>query len=137
MLAELRSGDTLVVWKLDRLGRSLRDLLTILEDMQERGIHFRSLTEHIDTSTPAGTMLMQMVGAFAQFERAMIVERTQAGLKRAKAEGRRLGRKPKLGARQQRDICRRIEAGELTQADAARLLGVSKATICRVIGRAA
>ena len=106
-----------------------------MAELQERGIHFRSLTEHIDTSTAAGTMLMQMVGAFAQFERAMIVERTQAGLRRAKADGRRLGRRPKLGVRQQRDICRRIKAGELTQADAARLVGVSKATICRLVAR--
>jgi DNA invertase Pin-like site-specific DNA recombinase len=135
MLARLAPGDTLVVWKLDRLGRSLRDLLMLLKDLKDRGIHFRSLSEYIDTATPAGTMLMQMVGAFAEFERSMIVERTQAGLKRARAEGRRLGRKPKLDPGQQRQIYQRIAAGELTQADAARMLGVSKPTISRLVAR--
>ena len=78
LLNQLRSGDVVVVWKLDRLSRSLRDVLTIMEQLAEAGAGFRSLTEAIDTTTPAGRMMMQMVGAFAEFERAMLRERTQA-----------------------------------------------------------
>lgn len=74
----------LVVWKLDRLSRSLKDLLHLMEKIQEAGAGFRSLTEAVDTTTPAGRMMMQMVGAFAEFERAMIRERTNAGLRRAR-----------------------------------------------------
>jgi Resolvase, N terminal domain len=86
----------LVVWKLDRLSRSLRDVLTIMERLGEAGAGFRSLTEAIDTTTPAGRMMMQMVGAFAEFERAMLKERTKAGLDAAREEGRIGGRRPKL-----------------------------------------
>src|SRR5262249_23215740 len=80
MLDQLRTGDVVVVWKLDRLSRSLKDLLRIMERIEQLGAGFRSLTEAIDTTTPAGRMLMQMVGSFAEFERAMIRERTRAGL---------------------------------------------------------
>ena len=93
MLDQLRSGDTLVVWKLDRLSRSLKDLLTILERVSAAGAKFRSLTELIDTSGPAGRMLMQMLGSFAEFEREMIRERTRAGLHEARAQGRVPGTK--------------------------------------------
>ena len=79
LLDHLRRGDVLVVWKLDRLSRSLRDVLTIMERLGEGKAGFRSLTEAIDTTTPAGRMMMQMVGAFAEFERAMLRERTKAG----------------------------------------------------------
>jgi len=88
LLEHLRKGDVVVVWKLDRLSRSLRDVLTVMERIQERKAGFRSLTEAIDTTTPAGRMMMQMVGAFAEFERAMLKERTQAGLAAARKEGR-------------------------------------------------
>src|SRR5213594_2388085 len=84
LLDQLRKGDVLVVWKLDRLSRSLRDVLTIMERLGESGAGFRSLTEAIDTTTPAGRMMMQMVGAFAEFERAMLKERTKAGLDAAR-----------------------------------------------------
>src|ERR1022692_162798 len=80
LLDQLREDDVLVVWKLDRLSRSLRDVLTIMERLTETKAGFRSLTEAIDTTTPAGRMMMQMVGAFAEFERAMLRERTKAGL---------------------------------------------------------
>src|ERR1035438_4730260 len=79
LLDQLRKGDVLVVWKLDRLSRSLRDVLTIMERLVEAGAGFRSLTEAIDTTTPAGRMMMQMVGAFAEFERAMLVRGGQEG----------------------------------------------------------
>ena len=89
LLDQLRIGDTLVVWKLDRLSRSLKDLLHILERVEARGARFRSLTEAVDTSGPAGRMLMQMLGSFAEFERAMVRERTRAGLKAAAVRGRK------------------------------------------------
>ncbi len=87
MLDHLRAGDTVVVWKLDRLSRSLKDVLHIMERIAMASAGFRSITENIDTITPAGRMMMQMVGAFAEFERAMIRERTSAGLAAARAEG--------------------------------------------------
>src|SRR4051812_8987667 len=87
LLDQLRDGDTLVVWKLDRLSRSLKDLLTILERIDITGAKFRSLTEAIDTTGPAGRMLMQMLGSFAEFERAMIRERTAPGCVRRAPRG--------------------------------------------------
>ena len=96
MLDQLRQGDVVVVWKLDRLSRSLKDVLHIMERIGDAGAGFRSITEAIDTTTPAGRMMMQMVGTFAEFERAMIRERTSAGLAAARAEGRIGGRRKKL-----------------------------------------
>src|SRR3712207_2561299 len=96
LLGQLREGDVVVVWKLDRLSRSLKDVLHTMERIAGAGAGFRSLTESVDTTTPAGRMMMQMVGAFAEFERAMIRERTSAGLAAARAEGRIGGRWPEL-----------------------------------------
>ena len=101
LLDQLRKGDVLVGWKLDRLSRSLRDVLTIMERLGEGKAGFRSLTEAIDTTTPAGRMMMQMVGAFAEFERAMLRERTKAGLDSARREGR-IGRAWRRGREAQR-----------------------------------
>ena len=84
LLGQIRKGDVLVVWKLDRLSRSLRDLFMIMEKVQECKAGFRSLTESVDTTTPAGRMMMQMVGSFAEFERAMLKGRTLAGLEAAR-----------------------------------------------------
>ena len=92
MLDQLREGDVVVVWKLDRLSRSLKDFLLILEKIEKAGAGFRSVTEHVDTTTSAGRMMMQMLGSFAEFERSMIRERTRAGLAAAKEDGRALGR---------------------------------------------
>jgi DNA invertase Pin-like site-specific DNA recombinase len=94
LLDQLRKSDVLVVWKLDRLSRSLRDVLTIMERLVEAKAGFRNLTEAINTTTPAGRMMMQMVGAFAEFEQAMLRERTKAGLDAAREEGRIGGRRP-------------------------------------------
>ena len=110
LLDQLRRQDVVVVWKLDRLSRSLKDLLHIMERIAQAEAGFRSLTEAIDTTTPAGRMLMQMVGSFAEFERAMIRERTQAGLALARAEGRRGGRRPKLSPQQQAAIVDMVRA---------------------------
>src|SRR5271166_1300404 len=92
-LEQLREGDVLVVWKLDRLSRSLKDLLFVMEKIAAAKADFRSLTEHLDTTIPAGKMLMQMLGVFAEFERNMIRERTKLGLDAARAEGRIGGRR--------------------------------------------
>ena len=136
LLDQLRKGDVLVVWKLDRLSRSLRDVLTIMERLTEAKAGFRSLTEAIDTTTAAGRMMMQMVGAFAEFERAMLRERTQAGLDSARREGRIGGRRPKLSSEQQAEIVRMVSKGRKTAADAARLFKVHPATVSRLLARA-
>ena len=135
LLDELRRDDVVVVWKLDRLSRSLRDVLTIMERIEQAGAGFRSLTEAIDTTTPAGRMMMQMVGAFAEFERAMLRERTKAGLDAAREEGRVGGRRPKLSERQQSEVRRMVSSGEKTAADAARLFKVHPATVSRLLAR--
>src|SRR5262245_56927043 len=135
LLDHLRKGDVLVVWKLDRLSRSLRDVITIMEHLAEASAGFRSLTEAIDTTTPAGRMMMQMVGAFAEFERAMLRERTKAGLDAARQEGRIGGRRPKLSSQQQTEIRRMITKGDKTAADAARLFKVHPATVSRLLAR--
>ena len=135
LLDQLRPGDVLVVWKLDRLSRSLRDLLSIMEKLRQAGAGFRSLTEAIDTTTPAGRMMMQMVGAFAEFERAMLRERTRAGLEAARQQGRIGGRRFKLSPQQQEEIRRMVAAGDWTAADAARLFQVHPATVSRLLAR--
>ena len=135
MLDQLREGDVVVVWKLDRLSRSLKDLLVIMEHIDQAGAGFKSLTESIDTTTPAGRMMMQMVGAFAEFEREMIRERTKAGLDAARKEGRIGGRRPKLRQDQQKDIADNVLSGRKSGADMARLYNVSEATISRVVAQ--
>src|SRR5437763_4689063 len=124
LLDQLRKGHVLVVWKLDRLSRSLRDVLTIIERLGEAGAGFRSLTEEIDTITPAGRMMMQMVGAFAEFEKAMLKERTRAGLAAARKEGRIGGRRHKLKAEQQAEVVRLVTSEQKSAAEAARLFNV-------------
>jgi DNA invertase Pin-like site-specific DNA recombinase len=135
LLDQLRKGDVLVVWKLDRLSRSLRDVMMIMDRLAEARAGFRSLTEAIDTTTPAGRMMMQMVGAFAEYERAMLKERTQAGLETARREGRVGGRRPKLTLQQRAEITRMVSKGDKTAADAARLFRVHPATISRLLGQ--
>lgn len=133
LLDHLREGDTLVVWKLDRLSRSLKDVLHIMERIAKAGAGFRSLTENIDTTTPAGRMMMQMVAAFAEFERAMIRERTSAGLAAARAEGRIGGRRKKLDAAKRREIAESVICGRKSGAEMARLYNVSPPTISRIV----
>jgi DNA invertase Pin-like site-specific DNA recombinase len=133
MIGQLREGDVIVVWKLDRLSRSLKDLLHILERIEGAGAGFRSLTEAIDTATAAGRMMMQMVGSFAEFERAMIRERTSAGLALARAEGRIGGRRRKLGDKQRREIAESVISGRKSGAEMARLYAVSAPTVSRIV----
>jgi DNA invertase Pin-like site-specific DNA recombinase len=131
LLAKVRQGDVIVVCKLDRFARSTRDLLNMLHDLEQRGVGFRSLGDSVDTTTPAGKLMLQMLAAIAEFERGMIRERCSAGMARAKAEGRPHGRKHALSPHQQAEALRMLAAGE-TQRSIARLLGVGQATIGRL-----
>jgi DNA invertase Pin-like site-specific DNA recombinase len=135
MLDHLREGDIVIVWKLDRLSRSLKDLLHILEKIDTAGANFRSLTEAIDTSGPAGRMMMQMLGSFAEFERAMVRERTRAGLRTAREQGRKGGRRSKLMPRQRAEIFAMLAAGR-PGAEIARIFRVHRATISRIAAEA-
>lgn len=135
LLDHLRDGDALVVWKLDRLSRSLKDLLHILEKIDAAGANFRSLTEAIDTSGPAGRMMMQMLGCFAEFERAMLQERTRAGLKAAREQGRTGGRRPVLLPHQRAEVLDMLATGR-SGADVARIFRVHRATIARIAAEA-
>jgi len=135
MLDQLRARDTIVVWKLDRLSRSLKDVLHIMERIAQAGAGFRSITESIDTTTPAGRMMMQMVGSFAEFERAMIRERTSAGLAAARAEGRVGGRRKKLDAAKRREIAESVITGRKSGAEMARLYNISQPTVSRIVAQ--
>ncbi|WP_104989986.1 recombinase family protein [Deinococcus sp. NW-56] len=135
MMDQLRPGDVVTVWKLDRLSRSLKDLLQILDHIEAQGAGFKSLTEHVDTTTPAGRMLAQMLGAFAEFERAMIRERTRAGLEQARAEGRIGGRRRKLTQAQEREVVEMVQSGRRTAAQCARLFEVHPSTVTRLLQR--
>ena len=134
-LKALNAGDVLVVWKLDRLGRSLRDLIALLDDLQARDVGFRSLTESIDTATPTGRTMWQMVGILAGFERSLMQERAQAGRAAAVARGVKLGRKPKLSPPQVAHTRKLLEQGE-RPGDVARLLKVSRRTVERALRNA-
>lgn len=129
LFARLNTGDTVVVWRLDRLGRSLPHLIEVVRGLGERGVQFRSLTEQLDTSTPAGRLLFHVAGAFAEFERDLIVERTKAGLEAARARGRHGGRRPKLSAKQIEMARDMYASKQHTVADIAASFGVSRATI--------
>ena len=133
MLDQLRQGDVLIVWKLDRLSRSLKDLLTIMEKIAAAGAGFRSLTEAIATPPPAGRLMMQRVGVFAELEREKIRERTRAGLERERKKGRHPGRKPKLSDDQRQEIRDLVLSGKRTEAEAARLFKVHRSTISRLM----
>lgn len=135
LLDQLREGDVVVVWKLDRLSRSLKDVLHLMERIATAGAGFRSLTESVDTTTAAGRMMMQMVGAFAEFERAMIRERTSAGLAAARAEGRIGGRRPKLDAAKRREIAESVVSRRKTGAEMARLFAISQPTVSRIVAQ--
>ena len=128
----LGRGDTLTIVRIDRLGRSLADLMSTLDDLAARGVHFRSLEERIDTSTALGRMFYQLAGAFAEYERTLIRERTCAGIDAARAAGRRIGRPPAL-TNEQREFARRLRAQGEGVATIARVLEVSPSTIRRTL----
>ncbi len=135
LIGQLRKGDVVVVWKLDRLSRSLKDLLLTLEKIEGVGADFQSITETIDTTSPAGRMMMQIVGSFAEFERAMLRERTRNGLEEARKNGRVGGRRPKLTQQQQKEIVSLVTSGKKTGADAARLFRVHPSTVVRLLAK--
>lgn len=131
----LRPGDVLCVWRLDRLGRSLKHLVEILEDLRVRKVAFRSLTEAIDTSTPTGTLMTHLIAAFAQFERDLIRERTIAGLTAARARGRVGGRKRIMTEKKIALAQQMYDGGNDTAQTIADTLGVSRATLYRHLVR--
>lgn len=135
LLARLRPGDVLVVYKLDRLSRSLRDLLRLLETLEQGGVTFRSLTESIDTSSPAGRMFCHMLGAFAEFERAMIRERCAAGFEAAKARGQTFGRARSMPEKTEAKLVRMYLSGKYTMQALADHFGVHTSSVKRAIYR--
>jgi len=132
-LSHLRKGDVLVVWKLDRLGRGTLQLMMLLNQLHERGVEFKSLTEGIDTTTPMGRFYFTMSSALAQLERDRLIERTRAGLTAAKARGRTGGRKPKLTS-DQIEMARGLLENGKPPRDVAKAFGVGRSTLYRAVG---
>ena len=133
MLDLLREGDTVVVWKLDRLGRSMRNLVDLMSTFDERGVRFRSLTESMDTSTPGGTLVFNIFGSLAQFERDLIRERTRAGLEAARARGRKGGRPAKLDEKQVREVRRLYKSRTVTVGQIAAMIHAGRSTVYRCL----
>ena len=133
-LAFIEPGDCLVVWKLDRLGRSLPHLLTTVSELKTRGIAFRSLTEQMDTTTPQGEFLFHIFGALAQFERSLIQERVQAGLAAARRRGRRGGRPNSVDAEKLSAVIAALDGGA-TKAAVCRTFGVKRSTLIDSLAR--
>ena len=132
-LSHLRKGDTLVVWKLDRLGRSLKQLIEVALDLEKRGIGLRSLQEQIDTTTPGGKLVFHVFGALAEFERDLVRERTQAGLSAARARGRVGGRRPVLTGKKAETALAMYRSRALPVAEICKTLGVSRTSLYRLI----
>lgn len=129
----LRPGDSLVVWRLDRLSRSLSDLIKIVNELDQKEIHFESITEKIDTGSAAGKLTLHIFGALAEFERNVIKERTRAGLEAARARGRKGGRKKKLTEKQVKEIKTLVKNPEILVSDVARRYGISRTTLYKYI----
>jgi DNA invertase Pin-like site-specific DNA recombinase len=136
-IASLRPGDVLVVWKLDRLARSLADLLRLLDELSARGASFRSLTEPVDTSSPMGTFVVQVLGAVAQLERSIIIQRTTAGLRAAKDRGVKLGRQRSLDPRQEARLVSDYLRGRGTMEELAARYGIHPSSVKRAVYRVA
>ena len=132
-LSHLREGDTLVVWRLDRLGRSLRHLIDTITALDERGVGFKSLTENIDTTTSGGKLVFHIFGALAEFEREIIRERTQAGLQSARSR-EKIGGRPKALTPKEVQILRNMAADKsLTVSDICKTLGIGRTTFYRYV----
>ena len=130
----LQNGDTFVVWKLDRLGRSLAHLVEMIKDFSNKGIQFKSLTENIDTTSPGGTLIFHIMAAMAQFERDLIGERTKAGLESARRRGELLGRRKKLN-KARSDVVMQLLAENKTAAEIAQIMQVAIRTVYYEISR--
>lgn len=128
-LEHLRAGDTLVVWRLDRLGRSLKDLILRAESLKEQGVGLRSLQEAIDTTSSGGQLVFHLFGALAEFERTLIRERTQAGLAAARARGRKGGRRKLLDPRKRAHAVDLYKSKKHTAKEVCDLMGISRATL--------
>lgn len=135
-LQTLSGGDQLVVWKLDRLGRSLHNLIETVTALEKRQIGLHSISEAIDTSSPGGVLIFHIMGALAQFERSLISERTKAGMAAARASGQALGRPRKLSSDQIAEVARRAGQQRGSMAAIARQFGVSRTTLYRVLREA-
>lgn len=135
-LGHVRRSDTLVVWKLDRLGRSMAHLIETVRKLETKGVGFRSLTEGVDTTTPGGTLVLHIFGALAQFERDLIRERTTAGLRAAEARGRKGGRRPVVTLDKLARAKAHLAAG-LTVREAAARVKVSKTALYKAISSSA
>lgn len=135
VLSHLRSGDTLIVWRLDRLGRSLSHLIELVNELEEKGVGFQSLQETIDTTTSGGKLIFHMFGALAEFERNLIRERTQAGLKAARARGRVGGRPKSLDKKKQQWLYRLYDEKKHSIQEICELLGISKSTLYTYLRR--
>jgi DNA invertase Pin-like site-specific DNA recombinase len=131
-LEEAQAGDVFAVWRLDRLGRSLPDLITQVNQLAERGIEFRSLTETIDTTSPGGRLVFHVFGAVAQFEREILIDRTKAGLAAARASGKKVGR-PRLVTRERAGTARELRDAGMTLRGIATHMRVSQATVARLL----
>ncbi|MGK9039399.1 recombinase family protein [Rhizobium sp. SA279] len=132
-LRHLKSGDMLIVWRLDRLGRSLVDLIKTVNKLSKRGCDFRSLTENIDTSSSSGRLVFHMMGAMAEFERAIIAERTKAGMEAARIRGARIGRRPSMSREQIETARRAVEMECRSVAEIAAINGVHPKTLARLL----
>ena len=130
LLATVRPGDCVVVYKLDRLARSTRDLLEKIDYLTQMNVGFRSLTEHIDLDTATGELLLHLLGSFASFERALLVERTKAGLHSARLAGKQIGRPKAIGDIELREVTKRIRKGE-TIPKIAFSMGIGRSTLYR------
>ena len=131
LLDQLRPGDTIVVWRLDRLGRSLKHLIQLIEDLAEKEVGFRSLTEGMDTTTSGGKLIFSIFGALAEFERSLIRERTMAGLAAARSRGRVGGRPPVMTPEKIKVARDLYQARDLTVEEIAKTIGVSRKTVYR------
>ncbi len=132
-LKALGRGDVLVVWKLDRLGRSLQHLIGILGELEQRGVGFCSISDQIDTTTPAGKLVFHITGAVAEFERALISERTKAGMQAARRKGKKPGRRPVLTPCQELRAQRMAICDDIPLEVIAAKLGVGKTTVWRAV----
>ncbi len=128
-LSHLRAGDTFVVWRLDRLGRSLPHLVELVADFKQRGIGLRSLTDPVDTTSAAGELVFNIFASLAQFERQLTRERTMAGLEAARARGRKGGRKPKLNRKSFKEVKALLQDPDITRAAIAKRYGISRSTL--------
>ncbi|WP_430228346.1 recombinase family protein [Pseudarthrobacter oxydans] len=133
MLDHLRDGDEVVVWRLDRLGRNTRNLLALIDNLERRGVHFRSITEGISTTGSMGRAMLTVMSAFAQLERDQLVERTRAGMAAAAEHGRKAGRREVSAGHAKVKRARDLKAQGLTPVDIRKIIGASRATVYRYL----